>query len=145
MKTLQEVIAERDEAVVQTKLAAVEEAFQGNEQAVTLFSQALDFLKEAGVTDSGTAIDLAMQAVIDTLGEESETAATEPEAEAEKIASAEDLQAAEEAGAEAANLAFAAGVTVEDYEKIASADEAEAFGALLGAAYLKVAAESEQE
>lgn len=133
-KTLSQVRAEREEAVVMQKLAAVQEALGDDPQVVSTLDRALDIVKEAGVTDVGEQLDLATKMTIDHLGlvEGDESSGNE------KTASAEDIDAGFQAGVDCAEVAFAAGVTLEDIEKVASEEEADALGRFLAHALVTV-------
>lgn len=131
--------ADREAALVNTKLAAVSEAFEGHEQAIDLFDRAIDIVKEAGVESPSETIDIAAEMVCTVLG----IGADEPdtkEAAAADDASDEALAEARELGEAAALIAFRAGVTSEDVEKLAE-DESVRFGRALGAAYRKLSAD----
>lgn len=125
-KTMAEIRADREEQVFQTKLAAVQEHLGDDPVVVATLDRAIDIVKEAGVTDRSEILDLATQMTIDHLSGDGE--------ETEKVAS-DDIEAAFDAGTVCAEVAFAAGVTTDDIEKIASDEEAEAFGRILAQSF----------
>jgi hypothetical protein len=139
MKTLTEIRQAREEAALMAKIAAVEETLGDDPRVVELFDHACDLVKEAGVDNAEEIVDIATQIVIDTLST-SETPAEEVEEATEKVAESEDASAYE-VGKHVAQIAHAAGITREELEKVASADEARKLGFALGAVAMKLAAE----
>lgn len=129
MKTLSEIVAGRKEAVILEKIAAVEEQLGSDPAVVEAFSTALDVVKEAGYTDPSEAIDRAFALVLQHFDIE-KTAEEKQADEMQKIA--------EELGVVAAQVAAAAGITIEDLEKIGSPEEAELFGRTLAQATHRV-------
>lgn len=129
MKTMVEVRAELEEQNFQNKLASVQEHLGDDPFVVETLDRAIDIVKEAGLTDRNEILDMAVQMTVDYL-----TGADG----VEKLASDEEIEDAFVLGMECADVAFAAGVTVEDMSKIASAEEADAFGRLIGQAYARV-------
>lgn len=127
MKTMQEVRAEREEQVLQTKLASVQEAFGDNQEVLETLSHAIDLVKEAGVEDPCEALDIACQLVVDHYSSQEGT---------EKVASSEDLEVAFNTGIECAEIAHGLGITLDEIEKIASEEEADAFGRMLAQALI---------
>jgi len=127
MTSLAQIRQEREEALLTTKLAAVQERFTTAEE-IDMLDKAIDLVKEAGLTDSVEVLDVASQLVIEAL-----------EGGEEKTASDEEAETAALAGAEAAELAYAAGVTLDDFRKVASDEKsAERFGELLGLAFARL-------
>jgi hypothetical protein len=126
MKSLSDIIEERNEAVILEKIAAVEETLGDHPAVVETFDAALDLVKEAGIEDTSEAIDVAYALTLEHLG----LTKTAEEVEMEKVA--------EELGQVAAHVAAAAGVTLGDLEKIASDEEAELFGRALAQAVVRV-------
>jgi len=126
MKSLSEILEDRKEAEVIEKIAAVEQTLGDHPEVVETFDAALDLVKEAGIDDTSEAIDVAYALTLEHLG----FTKTAEEVEMEKVA--EDL------GQVAAQVAAAAGVTLDDLEKIASDEEAELFGRALAQAVVRV-------
>ena len=123
MKTLSEIRAAREEAALQTKLAAVQETLGDDPVVVETLDRAIDIVKEAGVANPEEVLDIATQMTIDRLGLDKQAAADD--------ATDEDVAIATEAGVDAARAAHAAGVTCDDVAKIASAEEEDLFGRML--------------
>lgn len=123
MKTLTQIRADREEAALNVKIASVREALGDHPVVIETLDRAIDIVKEAGVLNPEEQLDIATQMTIDHLG-------LNKTAEA---ASGDDAEcaAAAEAGIDAARAAFAAGVTTDDLNKIASAEEMDLFGRLL--------------
>lgn len=132
-KTLTEVLAQRQEASLNSKLAHIEQAFGSDPELGETLNRSLDIVKEAGVTDPEIALDLATQMTIDHHKLQKEAASEE----STDVELDEEGEAAFTAGMDAAEVAHAAGVTLEDVEKLGSAEDAARFGELLCDAVLK--------
>lgn len=127
MKTLTQIRADREEAALNVKIASVREALGDDPVVIETLDRAIDIVKEAGVTNPEEQLDIATQLTIDHLGL-NKTAEEAPAANADDDA---ECAAAAEAGIDAARAAFEAGVTTDDLNKIASAEEMDLFGRLL--------------
>lgn len=122
MKTLSQILADRQEAALSVKIASVREHLGDDPVVVETLDRALDIVKEAGVEDPEQALDLATQMTIDHLGLDKTAGAGDGD---------DECSAAAAAGVDAARAAFKAGVTTDDVAKIASAEEMDLFGRLL--------------
>ena len=131
MKSLTEIKMERQNEKLAEKLASLQEHFGDDATFLATLDKAVDLVKEAGVTnDPCDQIDLAVSLTVDHLnGATKEASADE---------SVLDLEACAYAAAE---IAFNAGVTCEDVEKLGEAD-GELFGRML-AAQLSIELENE--
>lgn len=118
--TLREIYEARQEEALMDKLASVADAVGDNPEFVEALDSALDVVKEAGVTDPEEQLDAAVELAVAYLSDEDD--GFDKEAAAEE---AYDL------GKFAAFVAAEAGVTEYDLAKIASDEEAEAFGRAL--------------
>jgi hypothetical protein len=122
MKTLTEIRLGKQNEKLAEKLASLQEQYGDDAVFLATLDRAVDLVKEAGVTtDPCDQIDLAVSLAVDHLnGETKEASADE---------SGLDLEACAHAAAE---IAFNAGVTCEDVEKLGEAD-GELFGRMLAA------------
>jgi len=133
----------------QTKLAAVSEAYEGDEVRLQLLGEAIDLVKQAEAageipeTTESSMLTLAVQMVEDHLAKEASAEDVEDAEEAPEEEEAEEADLDKEAAAHIATLADAAGyllaergITQEDLDKIASAEEAYQVGEYLACALL---------
>lgn len=122
MATLREIYESRQDEALMDKLASVADAVGDNPEFVEALDSALDIVKEAGVTDPEDQLDAAVELAVAYLSGEGEDAGFDKEAAAEE---------AYELGKFAAFIAEQAGFDEEELSKIASDEEAEAFGRAL--------------
>jgi len=138
--TLSEIVQALDAQEFEVKLAAVEQAYQGDETRSQLFFEATELIKEAeakgefgGPLSNSQFLSLCTQVVEDQVAEMAKTASDESgEAEAQDESDEELTKEAQEElyayGQLAAEALAEHGITAEDLEKVASEEEAEALG-----------------
>jgi hypothetical protein len=138
--TLSEIVQALDAQEFEVKLAAVEQAYQGDDTRSQLFFEATELVKEAeakgefgGPLNDSQFLSLCTQVVEDQVAEMAKTASDESgSAEAGEEAGEELTKEAQEElyayGQLAAEVLAENGITAEDLEKVASEEEAEALG-----------------
>ena len=119
MKNILEGIIEEE---AQTKLAAVERYYEGDEEAIAMLDEALDLVKEAEEKGDIPQLDpsQALSVAVDIV-------------EQERLA--KEASAWAEAGETAAYLLNDLGITPEEIDKIASPEDAESLGRIAARAY----------
>ena len=133
MNTLKEIRDNMRVEEYQTKLAAVSEAYEGDDVRLSLLGEAIDIIKlaeangEIEATDESTTLTMAGQMVEDHITKEASYEDTDEYDEDD------DLD--KEAAAQVGDMAFVVGqilaergITQEDLDKVASADEMRQIG-----------------
>jgi hypothetical protein len=145
-QTLTDIYNENLDTEYQVKLAAVGEAYEDDEVRLVLLDTAVDLVKEAQAAGSlrddlhaGDILTLAVQLVEDEMQKLAEAEDSEEAVETEvddtllaKEAAAQTMEMGEVVGAILAEQ----GVTVDDLEKLASAEEVEELGRYCAHAYV---------
>jgi hypothetical protein len=151
MTTLQEIRDASLQAEYQIKLAAVSEAYEGDEQRLTLLGEAIELVKQAEAvgeiapTTESSMLTLAVELVEDHIAKEASDEYYEYyedyEGELDKEAAAHIATLAEAAGA----ILASRGITAEDLEKVASDEEMREIGEYVACAILDELEAEEQE
>jgi hypothetical protein len=148
MTTLQEIRDASLQAEYQIKLAAVSEAYEGDEQRLTLLGEAIELVKQAEAvgeiapTTESSMLTLAVELVEDHIAKEASDEYYEDyEGELDKEAAAHIATLAEAAGA----ILASRGITAEDLEKVASDEEMREIGEYVACAILDELEAEEQE
>ena len=153
--TLSEIVQALDAQEFEVKLAAVEQAYQGDETRSQYFFQATEYVKEAeakgefgGSLGDSQFLSLCTQLVEEQIAEDMAKTASDnaDDGTGEGLGDEELTKEAQEElyayGQLAAEVLAENGITAEDLEKVASEEEAEALGR---AAARLVAAKLEEE
>jgi hypothetical protein len=126
--TLKEIRDNMRAEEYQTKLAAVAEAYDGDEERLGLLGEAIDLVKAAEAqgeidpTDESTMLTMAVQIVEDHVKEASAEDEEGEELDKEAAAQVEDMAYV------VGNILAERGITQEDLDKVASADEMKQIG-----------------